>query len=104
MNAISVVKMATINGAKVLGLENDIGRIEVGKKADLIIIDLNKPHLTPLYNYYSQLVYAVNGADVTGSIIDGRVVMRDGKLTTIDEKIVMKEVRKIARNVSKSVL
>ena len=104
MNAISVVKMATINGAKVLGLENDIGSIEVGKKADLIIIDLNRPHLTPLYDYYSQLVYAVNGSDVTGSIIDGRVVMRDGKLTTIDEKIVMKEVRRIARNVSKSVL
>jgi 5-methylthioadenosine/S-adenosylhomocysteine deaminase len=104
MNAISVVKMATINGAKVLGLENDLGSIEVGKKADLIIIDLNKPHLTPLYNHYSQLVYAVNGSDVTGSIIDGRVVMRDGKLTTIDEKIVMKEVRRIARNVSKSVL
>ena len=103
MDAVSVVKMATINGAKVLGLEDDVGSIEVGKKADLIVIDLNKPHLTPLYNPYSQLVYAVNGADVVGSIIDGRVVMKKGKLVTIEEEKVIEEVKRIAQKVAKSI-
>lgn len=103
MDAKSVVRMATINGAKVLGLEKDIGTIEVGKKADLIIIDLNKPHLTPLYNYYSQIVYAMNGADVVGNIIDGKIVMKDGRLITIDEKMIMNEVKKISKRVASSI-
>lgn len=103
MNAMSVVKMATTGGAEVLGLGNDIGNIKVGKKADLIIVDLNKPHVIPLYNYYSQLVYAVNGADVTGSIINGRVVMKDGKLLTINESMVMREVQVIAKKIIKSI-
>ena len=103
MDAVSVVKMATINGAKVLGLGNNVGSIEVGKKADLIVIDLNKPHLIPLYNYYSQIVYAVNGADVVGSIINGKIVMRDGKVLTIDEIMVMGEVQRIAKKVVKSI-
>jgi 5-methylthioadenosine/S-adenosylhomocysteine deaminase len=103
MDAVCVVKMATIGGARVLGLENEVGSIEVGKKADLIVIDLNKPHLTPMYNPYSQLVYAVNGADVVGSIIDGKIVMKERKLITIDEKNVIEEVRKIAQKVVKSI-
>lgn len=64
MSAETVCHMATMGGAKVLGMDQWIGSIETGKKADIIILDMNQPHLTPLYNYYSQLVYATRAADV----------------------------------------
>ena len=84
MNAQTLVQMATIDGAKVLGLEKITGSLEVGKKADLIVIDTHKPHLVPMYNPYSHLVYAVNGNDVKHSIIDGKIVMEDRRLLTLD--------------------
>ncbi|MCK9276007.1 MAG: amidohydrolase [Syntrophales bacterium] len=84
MDARTVLELATIEGAKVLGMEKEIGSIEKGKRADILLIDLNKPHLTPLYNPYSHVVYSASGADVTTSIIDGKVVMRNRNLTTID--------------------
>jgi 5-methylthioadenosine/S-adenosylhomocysteine deaminase len=96
MSARDTVKAATIGGARVLGLEKRIGSLEKGKRADLIIVDLNSPHLVPLYNVYSQLVYATNGADVETVIIDGKVVMQNRKLLTLDEKSVMQEARKLA--------
>jgi len=96
LEAAKVVEMATIGGARVLGLSDRIGSIEPGKCADLILIDLNRPHLTPLYNPYSHLVYTVAGADVTTSIIAGRVVMKDRRLCFVDLPEAMKEVRKIA--------
>jgi 5-methylthioadenosine/S-adenosylhomocysteine deaminase len=100
MDARETVKTATIGGAKVLGLNKRIGSLETGKRADLIIIDLNSPHLVPLYNVYSQLVYATNGADVETVIIDGRIVMQDRKLLTLDEESVMQEARKLALNIA----
>ena len=84
MNAQTLVKMATIDGAKVLGLEKSTGSLEVGKRADLIVIDTNKPHLVPMYNPYSHLVYAASGHDVKHSIIDGNLVMEDRRLLTLD--------------------
>jgi 5-methylthioadenosine/S-adenosylhomocysteine deaminase len=102
MDAQTVLRMATIEGAKVLGMEKITGSLEVGKKADIIIIDLNKPHLTPLYNEYSHLVYAASGADVDTVIINGKVVMEKRKLLTIDENEVMKKVREIAVGVKES--
>jgi 5-methylthioadenosine/S-adenosylhomocysteine deaminase len=99
MNAREVVEMATIGSARVLGLNDKVGTLEVGKKADLIIIDMDKPHLTPLYNIYSHLVYAVNGADVTTAIINGKLVMKDRRLLTIDEDEVKEKVRQIALRV-----
>jgi len=99
MNAETVCKMATIGGAKALGLDKFIGSIETGKKADIILVDMNQPHLTPLYNCYSQLVYAARGADIKTSIINGRVVMKDRKLCTIDLQTAMKNVRKIAAKI-----
>jgi 5-methylthioadenosine/S-adenosylhomocysteine deaminase len=96
MNAETVCKMATIGGAKVLGMDKLIGSVETGKKADIILVDMNQPHLTPLYNCYSQLVYATRGADVKTSIIDGRIVMKDRQFRTIDLQSAMKNVRKIA--------
>jgi 5-methylthioadenosine/S-adenosylhomocysteine deaminase len=96
MSAETVLKMATIGGAKVLGLDRLIGSIEIGKQADVILVDMNQPHLTPLYNCYSQLVYAARGADVKTSIINGKIVMKDRKLRTIDLPTAMKNVRNIA--------
>ena len=99
MNAETVCKMATIGGAKVLGMDKLIGSVETGKKADIILVDMNQPHLTPLYNCYSQLVYATRGADVKTSIINGRIVMKDRRLCTIDLQTAMKNVRKIAAGI-----
>ncbi|HPD55927.1 MAG TPA: amidohydrolase [Smithellaceae bacterium] len=102
MDAQTVVRMATIEGVKVLGMEKITGSLEVGKKADIIIIGLNKPHLTPLYNEYSHLVYAASGADVDTVIINGKIVMENRQLLTIDESEVMQKVREIALGVKKS--
>jgi 5-methylthioadenosine/S-adenosylhomocysteine deaminase len=73
--------------------------LEPGKKADIIGLDLDKPHLTPLYNVYSHVVYAASAADVTLSIINGEVVMRNGELLTLDVEWVMAEVRAIAKQI-----
>jgi len=84
MDALSVLKMATVHGARVLGLQDVTGSLEVGKKADVIVIDTHKPHLTPMYNATSHLVYATRGNDVRHSIINGQPVMEDRKLLTLD--------------------
>jgi 5-methylthioadenosine/S-adenosylhomocysteine deaminase len=102
MDAKTVVRMATINGARALGMEHLVGSLETGKKADIIIIGLNKPHLTPIFNEYSHLVYAASGADVDTAVINGKVVMKDRRLLTIHENDVMNEVREIAVKVKKS--
>lgn len=103
MDAHTVVRMATIEGAKALGMGKDTGSLEVGKKADIIVIGLNKPHLTPIYSEYSHLVYAASGADVDTVLINGKVVMENRKLLTIDEEEVMQKVREIAVRISKSI-
>jgi 5-methylthioadenosine/S-adenosylhomocysteine deaminase len=102
MDAQTVVRMATIEGAKALGMERTTGSLEIGKKADIIIIGLSKPHLTPLYSEYSHLVYAASGADVDTVIINGKVVMENRRLLTIDEEEVMHKVREIAVKVKQS--
>lgn len=101
ISAEDVLKMATINGAKVMGLEKEIGSLEVGKKADVIIIDLNKPHLCPVHDLYSTLAYSANGADVESVIIDGKLVMENRKLLTIDEEFVIKKCNEIVQNLFK---
>jgi 5-methylthioadenosine/S-adenosylhomocysteine deaminase len=102
MSARTVLRMATCDGARALGMGAETGSLEPGKKADILIIGLDEPHLTPLYNEYSQLVYAVNGADVDTVLINGRVVMRDRGLLTIDEDEAMRRVNEIASRVKKS--
>lgn len=102
MSAETVLRMATCNGAKVLGMGEEVGTLEVGKKADICVIGMDKPHLTPVYNEYSHLAYAVIGSDVDTVLINGRIVMRDRRLTTIDEKEAMRRVRQIALRVRES--
>jgi 5-methylthioadenosine/S-adenosylhomocysteine deaminase len=97
MDALTVLKMATIEGAKALGMDNRIGSLEVGKKADLIIIDINKPHLTPMYNPYSHIVYSARGSDVVHSIINGRLVMYERELLTIDIQSLMEKANSLSK-------
>jgi 5-methylthioadenosine/S-adenosylhomocysteine deaminase len=88
-----VLHMATLGGAKVLGLDKEIGSLEVGKKADIIILDLNRPHLQPIYNITSHLVYSATGADVRDVIIDGQLIMQDRKLLTLDENEILRKAQ-----------
>jgi len=100
LDAESVVKMATIGGAQLIGLENMIGTIEEGKKADIVIISTDTPHMTPTYNPYSQLVYAATGADVRDAIINGRVVYRDRQFTTLDSHEIFANIGRICGEIA----
>ncbi|MDQ5986889.1 MAG: 5-methylthioadenosine/S-adenosylhomocysteine deaminase [Syntrophus sp. SKADARSKE-3] len=103
MSAETVLRMATSNGAKGLGMERLVGTLEVGKKADICIIDMNKPHLTPMYSEYSHLAYAVIGSDVETVLINGKVVMRNRRLTTINEREAITKIRDIAVRIKDSI-
>jgi len=101
MDAISVkamdaLKMATINGARALKWDDEIGSIEVNKKADIILIDLDKPHLYPLHNLVSLLAYSVQGSDVDTVIIDGNIVMENREIKTLDVEKIMYNAQKLS--------
>jgi 5-methylthioadenosine/S-adenosylhomocysteine deaminase len=96
MDAATVLRMATIDGARALGLDRQIGSLEIGKKADLIVIDTRKPHLTPMYHPISHLVYAVGGGDVSVTIVGGRLLMKDRQLMHLDLEKIMADARQIA--------
>jgi 5-methylthioadenosine/S-adenosylhomocysteine deaminase len=99
MDAFTVLRMATNHGAKALGYGDLIGSLEKGKKADIIVVDTHKPHLTPMYNPYSHLVYAAKGHDVSHSIINGRLVMENRRLLGLDLQKVMAKAREKAKQV-----
>ncbi|HEX5735336.1 MAG TPA: 5'-deoxyadenosine deaminase [Blastocatellia bacterium] len=100
--ALDVLRMATIEGARALGLDRQIGSIEAGKLADLILINADHPHTTPRPDPVSTVVYAATASDVETVIIDGRIVMRDGGLTTINEQEVITEASAQFRAISSS--
>ena len=99
MDAATVATLSTIGGARALGLEGITGSLETGKRGDLIVIDTDKPHLTPMYSPYSLIVYAVKADDVVTSIINGNVVMEDRHLVTLDMEAVMSDVNRISRKI-----
>jgi len=101
MDALTVLKMATIEGAKALGMSHETGSLETGKKADVIVIDTNKPHLTPMYNPFSHLVYAARGQDVSHTIINGRLVMENRQLLTLDLEEIMARAMEKSLDVKK---
>jgi 5-methylthioadenosine/S-adenosylhomocysteine deaminase len=98
LSAFQILKMATLNGAKALGLEGLIGSLEVGKRADIVLIDLSKPHLKPLHNVYAALVYSTRGSDVDTVIIDGKIVMENRVVKTLDEEAVIERAEKHAKD------
>ena len=79
------LRMATVGSSKLLNIDSEVGTLEIGKKADIILIDMKKPHLQPLHNPYSLLAYSVNGSDVDTTIVNGKVLMRHRQLLTINE-------------------
>jgi 5-methylthioadenosine/S-adenosylhomocysteine deaminase len=103
MPALHVVDMATRGGARAIHREKDLGTLEAGKLADVIIIDKDATHLIPLYDPYSALVYAASPRDVRTTIIHGRVVMEDRKLTTIDVAEVRAQMRAIAARINTAI-
>ena len=91
------LRMATIDGARALGLADEIGSIEVGKRADVIVVDLNRLHAAPETDVVSSVVYSAQSSDVRTTIIDGRVVMRDGELKTMNETDVIADANREAK-------
>lgn len=98
-SATEILHMATLAGAQAIGWEKEIGSMEVGKKADMIAINMNQPHLTPVYEPVSHAVYAVSGADVRYVWVNGQTVVADGRIQTIDLDEVFAEIRALSRRI-----
>ena len=96
VSASETLEMATVGGARALGLGKNIGSIEIGKRADLVVVNLKRPHLMPLHNVVSHLVYAAKGSDVDTTIVDGKILMQEGKVLTLDEGTILEKAQKIA--------
>jgi cytosine/adenosine deaminase-related metal-dependent hydrolase len=99
--AETVLEMATINGAKAMGIGDQVGSLEKGKKADFIVIDMDKPHLVPAPDPVSTIVYAANGSDVDTVVIDGKVIMEGRKVQTLDEALIVEEARNNYQKIAK---
>jgi 5-methylthioadenosine/S-adenosylhomocysteine deaminase len=102
LSAVQVVEMATITGARALHLERQIGSLEVGKKADLIVVDTTAPHATPMYNVYSAIVYALKSSDVRTTVVGGKPVMEDRRMLTLDEPAILAKAAKYATEINAS--
>ena len=102
VTAQQAFELATIRGARALHMEREIGSLEKGKRADLVIVDLDTINQTPLYNIYSDLVYATKAADVRTVVIEGRVVMRDRRLLTLDENDIKARARIFRERIARS--
>ena len=94
--------MATILGAKALRMDNLIGSLEKGKRADMIAIRIDAPHAVPMYNVYSQLVYALKGSDVADVMVNGKPIVRDRKMLTIDAPSVLAKAAEYQQKVAHS--
>jgi 5-methylthioadenosine/S-adenosylhomocysteine deaminase len=103
VTAEEAFEMATIRGARALHLEKEIGSIEKGKRADLVVVDLDALNQTPFYNIYSDLVYATKAGDVRTVIIEGRVVMRDRRLLTLNEETIKADAHRYRERIIQSV-
>ncbi len=97
--APAAFEMATIGGARALGLDDRIGSLEPGKRADVVVIELDENNLVPLYDAVSHLAYAVEAADVRTVLVEGRIVVQDRRLVTADEAEIRREVRALATSI-----
>jgi 5-methylthioadenosine/S-adenosylhomocysteine deaminase len=102
LNAKAVVEMATIDGARALHMDREIGSLEPGKKADLVLISLDEPNAVPMYDVYAQIAYALKGSDVETVVIGGRVVMRNRKLLTVNQEAAMAKAREYKKTIAVS--
>jgi 5-methylthioadenosine/S-adenosylhomocysteine deaminase len=101
--ARAALQMATIDGARALGMDRAIGSLETGKRADLITVSMTSARQTPMYDPLSHLVYVTRGDDVRTTIVNGRILMRDRKVLTLDESQVLSEARALAEKVKAAV-
>lgn len=102
LSAREALEMATIRGAKAIHLEKEIGSLEVGKRADIVVVNLQTSHHQPVYNLFSSLVYATKGSDVETSIINGKVVMQSGKVLTLNEVEINQQTKKYREQIINS--
>jgi 5-methylthioadenosine/S-adenosylhomocysteine deaminase len=102
LGAKGALEMATIEGARALHMENEIGSLEKGKKADFVILNLNVPNAVPMYDVYSQIVYALKASEVITVVVGGKTVLRDGQLLTVDEQKAMSKAKEYAKQVQAS--
>ena len=102
LNAKAVVEMATIDGARALHMDKEIGSLEKGKKADVVLIDLDAANAVPMYDVYAAIAYALKGSNVDTVVIGGRVVMRDHKLLTVDEEAAIAKAREYRKAIAAS--
>jgi 5-methylthioadenosine/S-adenosylhomocysteine deaminase len=100
--AEDVLRMATIEAAKAIGVGDKVGSLELGKRADLIVVGLDSPHMAPLHDVYAQLVYAAGREDVRTVLIDGRVVLRNRVPTTIDQRESIADIQTISARIGAS--
>lgn len=100
--AQEALALATRQGAMVLGLQDEVGILAPGLKADLVVIDLDQPHLTPIYDPYSHLVYAATGADIQTVMVEGRILVEDRRLLSFDLEETLTQARELARKVKKN--
>jgi 5-methylthioadenosine/S-adenosylhomocysteine deaminase len=103
MPAATALEMATIGGARALGLGDSLGSLEAGKKADLIVVSMQRARQTPLYNPISHLVYVTRGDDVLTTVVNGKILMRNRRVLTLDEPTVLAEARQLAKRVREAV-
>jgi 5-methylthioadenosine/S-adenosylhomocysteine deaminase len=102
VSAREALTMATIGGARAIHRDKDLGSLEIGKLADLVIVNLSSSHQQPVYNLYSTLVYATKSDDVETAIINGRIVMRQGRVLTINTSIVQQKVKQYRQQILQS--
>ena len=100
LSAREILEMATVGGAALMGMERELGTLEEGKRADIVVVNANAPHLCPGYNPFSALVYAANGADVTHVLVDGQVLYENGRFPTLDASEIMGKAREIGKRIA----
>jgi len=101
--AMDALRMATVGSADLLNIGHEVGTLEIGKKADIILIDMRKPHLQPTHNLHSLLAYSANGADVDTTIVNGKVLMQGRQLLTIDEDELLMQVSQRSNRIVKGI-
>ncbi|MGL5952286.1 amidohydrolase [Providencia rustigianii] len=104
MPPITVVELATKGSAKAIHMEDKLGSLEVGKLADIIVVDTKSPNMVPMYSPYAALVYGANGSNVRHTIVDGNILMEERNVLTVDEKAIIKDAQQFADNVRQTVI
>jgi len=103
VSARTALDLATIGGARALGMDRQIGSLEAGKRADLIVVSMRQARQTPIYDPISHLVYATRGDDVTATIVNGKILMKDRQLRTLEKAAVIAEANRLAVKVREAV-